>query len=171
MALPPSFCTYRKSEKHRRVVRKSLHNQEDFLEIKQRISILKPDAERKWGRMTAAQMLTHCSQVLKVPMKRTVLPKTFFLFRWVGILTKYEMKTFNNGIPPNMPTFKKLIINFDCDFDVSKRELLKTLDEYEEFRRHRKMLSKHELFGKMTDENWGFLEYKHLNHHLKQFSV
>lgn len=121
--------------------------------------------------MTVAQMLTHCSQVLKVPMKKTVLPKTFFLFRWVGIFTKYEMKTFNNGIPPNMPTFKKLIINFDCDFDASKKELLKTLDDYLKYRKHEKFLSQHELFGKMTDENWGFMEYKHLNHHLKQFSV
>lgn len=153
------------------MVRKSLHNPADFLEIKQRISNLKPDSQRKWGRMNAAQMMTHCSRVLKVPMKKTVLAKPFFLFRWIGILTKYEMRIFNNGIPPNMPTFKKLIITFECDFDASKKELLKTLDDYSEFRKHNDFLPEHKLFGKMTDETWGFLEYKHLNHHLKQFNV
>ena len=152
-------------------MRKSLHNPDDVLEIKRRISDLRPDSERKWGKMTAAQMLTHCSEVLKVAMKKTVLPKTFFLFRWIGIITKYEMKIFDNGIPPNMPGFKKLIINFECDFEASKKELLKTLDEYGDFRKHQKLLSQHELFGEMTEENWGFLGYKHLNHHLKQFSV
>ena len=25
--------------------------------------------------------------------------------------------------------------------------------------------------GKMTKFDWGFLEYKHLHHHLKQFNV
>jgi len=27
------------------------------------------------------------------------------------------------------------------------------------------------LFGKMEERDWGFLEYKHLDHHLKQFNL
>ncbi|WP_228417136.1 DUF1569 domain-containing protein [Chryseobacterium piscicola] len=153
------------------MVRKSLHHLNDFLEIKTRISNLSPDSERKWGRMNAAQMLNHCIQVLKVPMKKNKLPKVFIVLKWVGILAKYEMKIFNNGIPHNMPTFKKLIITFDCNFETSKAQLLKTLDDYAEFRAQNKLPSQHQLFGKMTEEMWGFLEYKHLNHHLKQFNV
>jgi len=27
------------------------------------------------------------------------------------------------------------------------------------------------FFGEMKEKDWGFMEYKHLNHHLKQFNV
>ena len=30
---------------------------------------------------------------------------------------------------------------------------------------------KHPFFGEMTNEEWDLLQWKHLNHHLNQFSV
>jgi len=81
------------------------------------------------------------------------------------------MWVFNNGIPQNMPTFQKLIVNFECDFDESKTNLLNTLKDFREVSINRELPDRHRLFGKMTEKDWGFLEYKHLNHHLKQFNV
>lgn len=121
--------------------------------------------------MTVSQMLRHCSYVLQVPLKKTELPPINFIFKLIGIFTKKEMQIFNNGIPQNMPTFQKLIINFDCDFNDEKQNLLKTLDEYRKAFESGNLPDHHVLFGKMTKKDWGFLEYKHLNHHLKQFSV
>lgn len=86
-------------------------------------------------------------------------------------MTKLEMYVFNNGIPRNMPTFQKLIVNFECDFDESKTNLLKTLEEFREACESRKLPDSHRLFGNMTEKDWEFLEYKHLDHHLKQFNV
>lgn len=40
------------------------------------------------------------------------------------------MQIFNNGIPHNMPTFQKLIVNFECSFEETRNKLLKTLDLY-----------------------------------------
>lgn len=153
------------------MVKKSLHNDLDFQEIKDRISNLKPSSKRKWGKMNAAQMLMHCSLVLNVPIGKTKLPKPFFVFRWIGALTKYEMTIFNNGIPHNMPTFKKLIVTFDSDFEKAQKELLQSLDRYRECYLQKQLPKSHSLFGKMSQKDWGFLEYKHLNHHLKQFSA
>lgn len=116
-------------------------------------------------------MMRHCSYVLKVPLKKIELPSINIAFRTVGILTKMEMQIFNNGIPKNMPTFQKLIINFDCDFDEEQQNLLKTLDEYRNAFESGNLPDYHVLFGKMTEKDWGFLEYKHLNHHLKQFNI
>lgn len=81
------------------------------------------------------------------------------------------MWVFNNGIPRNMPTFQKLIVNFECDFDESKKNLLKTMGDYLAAFETGNLPEKHVLFGHMRPEDWGFLEYKHLNHHLKQFNV
>lgn len=153
------------------MVKKSLHNQNDYDEILVRISNLSENSRRKWGRMNVAQMLTHCELILQVPLRKIFLPKTNFLIRAVGIMTKKEMQIFNNGIPPNMPSFQKVIVNFECDFVVSKNNLLHTLNEYLKAYEHHNLPNDHALFGKMKEKDWGFMEYKHLNHHLKQFNV
>lgn len=81
------------------------------------------------------------------------------------------MKVFNNGIPPNMPTFAKVISIENCNFEKSKSQLLATLDDFVAKGLKNNLLSEHPLFGKMTQQDWGFMEYKHLHHHLKQFGV
>ncbi|GAA4165708.1 hypothetical protein GCM10022217_38110 [Chryseobacterium ginsenosidimutans] len=153
------------------MVKKSLHNPIYFEEIIKRISDLTENSQAKWGKMDVAQMLRHCNSVLQVPLKKIELPNINRIFGAIGILTKLEMQIFNNGIPRNMPTFQKLIINFECDFDEEKEKLLRTLDEYIINSKKDNLPDRHVLFGKMKKKDWGFLEYKHLNHHLKQFNV
>ncbi|PXW18083.1 uncharacterized protein DUF1569 [Chryseobacterium sp. CBTAP 102] len=121
--------------------------------------------------MNGCQMLKHCDLVLQVALGKLELPRIHVMFEAIGIFTKIEMYIFNNGIPRNMPTFQKLIVNFECDFDVSKANLLKTLEEFREACEKHRLPERHRLFGKMTEKDWTFLEYKHLDHHLKQFNV
>lgn len=153
------------------MVKKSLHDQVCFNEIKERIYRLSTDSPRKWGRMNASQMLAHCDLILRVPLKKIDLPALHPVLRCVGILAKMEMQLFNNGIPCNMPTFQKVIVNFECKFEDARENLLHTLDEYRKVYEHHNLPGSHALFGKMKEKDWGFLEYKHLDHHLKQFSV
>jgi hypothetical protein len=153
------------------LVKKSLHHPTDFQEIRERISHLGKNSCRKWGEMEVSQMLRHCSRVLQVPQQKLRLPPINSLFRMIGIATKKEMQLFNNGIPRNMPTFQKLIVNFECNFDEEQQNLLKTLDDYLIHFKNGRLPDQHVLFGKMEEWDWGFLEYKHLDHHLKQFNV
>jgi hypothetical protein len=153
------------------LVKKSLHNPIYFEEIINRISSLTENSPRKWGKMDVSQMMRHCNSVLQIPQGKIKLQSVNIVFRLIGIITKREMQVFNNGIPQNMPTFQKLIINFECDFDEEKENLLKTLDEYRINFKNKNLPDRHVLFGKMEEKDWGFLEYKHLDHHLKQFSV
>ncbi|RNA63822.1 DUF1569 domain-containing protein [Chryseobacterium nematophagum] len=136
-----------------------------------RISRLSKNTSSRWGKMNVSQMLRHCDYVLQVPLEKINLPSVNLLFETIGMITKIEMQIFNNGIPQNMPTFQKLIINFECDFDESKEKLFMTLDEYWTVFKNGNLPEKHVLFGVMKEEDWGFLEYKHLNHHLKQFGI
>lgn len=151
--------------------KKSLHNLSDLAEIKRRILNLNEYSQRKWGKMNAAQMLKHCDKILQVGLGKIILPKVNILIRGIGTVVKIEMKIFNNGIPPNMPTFDEVIIQENCNFDKSRQELLDTIDEFILKSEKKNLLSNHVLFGKMEKEDWGFMEYKHLDHHLKQFKV
>ncbi|WP_326983505.1 DUF1569 domain-containing protein [Chryseobacterium sp. MYb264] len=153
------------------MVKKSLHNRIYFNEIIERISNLSENSQRKWGTMDVSQMLCHCHLVLQIPLQKIEIPEINPFFKAIGILTKKEMQIFNNGIPRNMPTFQKLIVNFECNFDEGRKNLLKTLDEYWEVYQKDNLPSSHRLFGEMKEKDWGFLEYKHLDHHLKQFNV
>ena len=148
---------------------KTLNRKRDFEEIKFRISKLKDKDSSKWGRMNAAQMLQHCSLVLEIPLGKTILPKKGILIKTIGIITKKEMKFFNNGIPPNMPTYDILCVKSICCFESARKNLYATMDGYYELYESGKLPRYHELFGKMNPKDWGFLEYKHLHHHLKQF--
>lgn len=153
------------------MVKKSLHNRNDFDEIIERISHLSENSPRKWGKMNAAQMLCHCDLILQIALKKLKLPKINFVFKTIGILTKKEIQIFNNGIPHNMPSFQKVIVNFECDFEQTKPRLINTLNEYWEAYQKGDLAKDHALFGAMKEKDWGFLEYKHLDHHLKQFYV
>ena len=151
--------------------KKSLNHLQDLEEIKARILRVSEDSQPRWGKMNAAQMFRHCDKILQVGFGKIVLPRTNFLIKKIGILTKNEMKIFNNGIPPNMPTFPEVIADENCNFEKSRDELLAAIDEFAEKSVKNNLLSEHALFGRMTTKDWGFMEYKHLNHHLKQFKV
>lgn len=153
------------------MVKKSLHNPECFEEIINRIHLLDKNSRALWGKMNVCQMMRHCNHVLQVPLGKIKLPEINRLFAMVGKITKWEIQLFNNGIPRNMPTFQKLIINFECDFEEEKENLLQTLEEYSTCYKNNNLPGRHVLFGLMKEKDWGFLEYKHLHHHLKQFKV
>ncbi|MEG0928908.1 DUF1569 domain-containing protein [Chryseobacterium sp.] len=153
------------------MVKKTLNHPIYFEEIIERISKLSENTHAKWGEMNVSQMLKHCDLVLQVALRKIELPPIGIFYKAIGIVTKMEMYVFNNGIPRNMPTFQKLIVNFECDFDESKTNLLKTLEEFRAACENKKLPDSHRLFGNMTEKDWEFLEYKHLNHHLKQFNV
>lgn len=153
------------------MVKNSLLNPEDLIQIKRRIQSLNENSERKWGRMNVGQMLRHCDLVLKVGLGQLILPKINFFFKAIGTVTKNEMRIFNNGIPKNMPTFKAVKVSENCNFEKSRAEILVTIDDFISKAEKNNLISQHELFGKMTAQDWGFMEYKHLNHHLKQFGI
>ncbi|MBU4537698.1 MAG: DUF1569 domain-containing protein [Weeksellaceae bacterium] len=153
------------------VKRKSLLNPDDLGEIKNRILSIKERSERKWGKMTAAQMLRHCDRILQVGCGKIILPKIPFFVKKAGVIAKIEMKIFNNGIPRNMPTFKEVLINENCNFEKARHELLCSLDEFVKDCEKNNVVLDHVLFGQMTKYDWGFLQYKHLDHHLKQFGL
>ena len=152
-------------------MRRSLSNPEDVSELKRRLNQLNEHSPRKWGRMSSAQMVGHCDKILQVGLTKIVLPETNLVFKTVGICTKLTMKVCNHGIPTNMPTFEVLKLKENCNFESTKADFLATFEEFLSSLQADTLLRRHALFGEMTSCDWAFLQYKHINHHLKQFGV
>ncbi len=146
---------------------KSLFNSDAFAEIENRLENLVADTPRAWGKMDAAQMLHHCQGPLNIMlginhygMKPNWLAKVFF------------KKSLYNDKPwsKNLPTAKALRVKEDKNFDAEKT-VLKELMSQLNAQREKATWDPHPGFGYFTNEQWGQMQYKHLDHHLRQFGL
>ncbi len=145
---------------------KSLFEREAFNEIKSRVNGLTLEAEQQWGKMTVGQMVHHCQGPLNIilgkkdyGLKPNWFVKTFFK------KSLYNDKLWKTGLP-TAPVFKE---TKDWDFETEKANLDALLDEFES-QRERENWKPHPMFGNLTKQQWGQMQYKHLDHHLRQFN-
>lgn len=134
--------------------------------IRTRIQALRPDAPRKFGKMTVNQMLWHVNQALAQslgqigaqPVKMP-LPKPIMRFL-----------VLNLPWPTGAPTAPEFVADQQrCEFDMERVRCLQLIDAFA-------AKSMDDVWpiagtlGKMSGREWSRLEAKHLDHHLKQFS-
>ena len=146
---------------------KSLFTPETYQETIERINTLNPNAEAKWGKMTVSQMVHHCQAPLNI-----MLQKEDYGLKPFWLVTLFFKKSLYNDKPwrKNLPTAKQLKVETDKDFDAEKSQLLSLVQEAHE-QKDKTDWQPHPSFGKFTAQQWGQLQYKHLDHHLKQFGV
>ena len=139
-----------------------------YKDIYERIESLQATNMRQWGKMDIAQMLTHCNipieeAIGKTPAKDSsnFLSKT--LIKWVVLRKKPFGK--------NLPTVPSFVVTDERIFEEEKQRLLENVKAfYEKVQKHGEF-APHPGFGKLSKEDWGFLTWKHLDHHLQQFSA
>lgn len=146
---------------------KSLLEQTAYEEIKSRMAALNENSERQWGKMSVAQMAWHCKYPLKLAIenkennsKGNWLIKTFFK------KSLYSDKPWRK----NLPTAPQLKAKEPKDFSAEHTELTNLVDEFQKLK-DRDTWYPHPTFGTFTKEQWGQMQYKHLDHHLTQFGV
>jgi uncharacterized protein DUF1569 len=136
-------------------------------ELENRIQKLTAESKPSWGKMSAAQMLSHCAAPMRVATGDAELGK--HPLRFIGRILKKQIlgeKPFGKGAP----TSKEYRRTEECDFHKEKESL------FEIFHKIATGPSSitcfhHPFFGPMTAEDWGRLIYKHMDHHLNQFGV
>ena len=145
----------------------SLFESETFESVLKRLENLSPDAKPQWGKMNAAQMLHHCQKPFEIAveerdfgLKPNILAKLFFK------KSLYDDSPFRK----NLPTVKAFKVADEKDFDTERTKLRERITAFYALREKQNWKS-HPVFGSFTPEQWGKLEYKHLDHHLAQFGV
>jgi hypothetical protein len=83
---------------------KSLFESGAVQEVLTRMEQLKPDSQRQWGKMDAAQMMAHCSAALDMAAGRLVAKRTL-LGRLVGPRVRHVL-TDDRPFPRNSPSVK-----------------------------------------------------------------
>ena len=148
---------------------KSLFEVETHSEIIHRIDKLNDSTKGQWGKMEVGQMLRHCQFPLKVALGRHKIkkPNPFMKLLYKGFKkSMYNDKLWKHNLP-TAPGFK---VTENRDFVEEKRKLVGLINDFHEGR-DQETRDPHPAFGHLTYEQWGQLQYKHLDHHLRQFGV
>jgi Protein of unknown function (DUF1569) len=153
---------------------KTLARDRDKAEILERLRALQPTSTRRWGRMSAHQMVCHVSDCCRMLTgQRTVaeapnrlLPRP--VVRWIalylplrwppGIHTTPELDQYGGGTRA-------------VEFAADVAELAALLDEITTGPRRRLNGQRHPVFGRMSEADWLRWAYLHTDHHLRQFGV
>jgi len=146
---------------------KSLFSQDVHNEIKIRLSNLHEDKTSLWGKMSVSQMLHHCQLPLNI-----VLEKENYNLKFNWILSVFFKKAMYSDKPwkKNLPTVPGFKITDEKNYSFEKSKLEDLIDELYSHR-HQNQWPKHPAFGDFTKEQWGKMQYKHLDHHFRQFGV
>lgn len=148
---------------------KNIHEQATLQEILTRIDTLSPATQRQWGKMNVSQMLAHCANALEVNLGDKVY-KRGLAGRLFGRLAKRSIvgpKPFKQGLPTD-PNF---VIANSREFDMEKQRLVSLIKRLSASDPQLLAANAHPFFGPMTAGEWNILNYKHLDHHLRQFGA
>jgi hypothetical protein len=147
---------------------KSLQNGPDRLGVIRRLDRLAPDAQPHWGRLTAERMICHAGDALRMAhgdlATRPPRRRAF---------TRFPLKhlfLFVLPMPRNLPTVRELKSTAPSTFEQDRQACADLVRRFSSTPSSGKGPS-HPLFGVLTWPQWGVLQWRHLDHHLRQFGV
>lgn len=134
-----------------------------------RIDSLRPDSPRAFGKMSIAQMLAHCRCPLRVALGELRLKRSLLGILF-GRLAKKQLLA-DKPWKPGSPTAPEFRITGERDFAQEKAALRALVQRFGEGGPAGLMKDPHPFFGPLTVDEWQRLQWKHLDHHLRQFGA
>jgi len=147
---------------------RTLWNEADRRELIARIDKLSPQAKARWGKMNAPQMLVHIADAFRMSLGEIHVRfrKTPLRFTAVKLFVIYVLPF----IPKGAPTAPELQKSQPAGWREDVAQLRALMDRLVAARnRPASGWPPHPTFGPLSERAWGVLNYKHLDHHLKQF--
>jgi hypothetical protein len=139
-------------------------------EVKQRLAQLRPESERLWGTMNAAQAVAHCSAGLELAAGDRKPPRAL-MGRIMGRIIKPMALGNDEPMRRNSPTVKDLVVQDERELGTERERLSGLIDRFAAAGPKGCTTHPHSFFGRLTPEEWATLMYKHLDHHLRQFGA
>lgn len=151
---------------------KSLLNSSDKEKLLRRLRQVQPDSPRRWGKMSAHQMVCHLNDSFKMAVGERPIPPAGALIpgKLVKWLALYVPIPWPHGVPTVPDLNQDVSGTKPMGFETDVRELEMLLERMTRLERDFKWGS-HPVFGSMPGRDWLRLGYLHMDHHLRQFGV
>ena len=147
----------------------SLFESDSAAGIIYRLAKLHSNTKPLWGKMSVSQMLAHCQVPLQAALGEKQFKRTFFGFVFGRIGKRQMLK--DGPFKRNLPTDPRFIVKDNRDFDKEKKQLQVLVHKFATADPPAVAKKPHPFFGNMTQDEWGMLQWKHLDHHLRQFGA
>lgn len=147
----------------------NIFEKQDNAKLLSRLNGLTSNTRGLWGKMTVAQMVLHCQKPMDVAegKLKIKLGLAAILF---GRMAKSSFLR-SDGFEKNLPTSSEFKIQIEPDFEIEKQKLAEAIKRFGENGTKVIVDNKHPFFGAMNEEEWGILQYLHLDHHFRQFGI
>jgi hypothetical protein len=149
---------------------KTLANNADRVEVLARMERVRIDSPRRWGKMSAHQMVCHLADSFRGVMGEKPLsmkPQNFAsaAVKWMAL---YSRIPWVHGLP-TMPEMDQLVggtrpAEFAGDVHELRHLFARFTAQPRDF-----TWARHPMFPRMTDADWMRWAYLHLDHHFRQF--
>lgn len=143
----------------------SLRNEKDRRGLVDRLQRLTPDARAQWGSLDAPRMMCHLNDSLDAGLGKLEVarngPEVFRHFP-LKHLALYVVP-----MPKNAKAPKELLARVPAAFDEERLQLLAGMETMAAMPGGSG--PEHFLLGPMSYDQWNTLNWKHIDHHLRQF--
>jgi hypothetical protein len=132
--------------------------------ILRRVSRLQPSSQPRWGTFTAPRMVCHLADQLRIslgdlPVQRIdTLPRRTLL-KWIVVYSRLQPPPGKIQTAPEM--LQTAPTTWEEDLAQVEKLVLRLAAT--------PTTSVHPYFGPLSHGGWGRLEWKHFDHHLRQF--
>jgi hypothetical protein len=148
---------------------KSIFNPIDNNEFIERTNKLTSQSKAQWGTMNVAQMFVHLQLISQMALGEVKFKKSLLGILLGGILKKILIT--QKPFPKNLATDPHLVIVEKKEFEEEKNKLIPLIKKFQSLQPDSLKDSVHPIFGKLTFKEWDTLQWKHVDHHLRQFGV
>ena len=132
-----------------------------------RLSRLRPDARPKWGSFTPSEMVCHVTSGIRQGLSEVDLGEPRGpLARWPLNWLLIHVIPFPRNAPAAPEMLGRPSAGWSEDLEILRRSI-------ERFgaRGPGGTWPPSRVFGRISGSSWGVLQYKHLDHHLRQFGL
>jgi len=132
-----------------------------------RINTLTENSEAQWGKMNVYQMIEHCIRWEEM-ISGEIICKQAFIGRLFGKMALKGLLKDESPLRRSTPTSPELrVAETNGDVAAEKERWIVLIGQNANSSNSGFI---HPFFGKMTKEQVGYLAYKHIDHHLRQFN-
>ena len=132
------------------------------------------DTKRNWGKMNAQQMLEHLSDFFDVSAGKLIFPLVTpeeHLPKYKEFLQSDKEFRENTKAPVSVLGEEPIALR-QPSLQAAKESLEKSVEDFVlYFKTDSQKKTMHPVFGLLNFEEWVSLHYKHVRHHLRQFSL